>query len=281
MTEYIDIDKLTPDPFQPRQVFEPSRLKELAASIRIHGVVVPLIVESKEGVYIICDGERRYRASKMIGLKEVPVKIIDAMGDTERLIMRFQLQEQNEHWDGFDKARVIQKLHIDTGMSKEEIAKILGIHKATITNYLILLKLSKRAQQVSVNKNIPITYFREIERTKRTVADLDLAEKLEKTLIEMLSDGVFTDRSVITDYARAIRTGGDKIAEKIVSDNTYTSARAMRESHADQDMSLRSINSLSRALINKLKSVVKAKIKLDSDYKETLAKVKNAINEAC
>lgn len=138
-----DIDKITPNKYQPRVHFDDSNLKELSDSIRENGIIQPLIVTSSEGqgIYELVAGERRLRASKIAGLKKVPVVVMDI--DSEDTLLELALIENIQRTDlnPIEEAEACHKLIQKFGYTQEETAKRVGKKRSTISNMLRLLNL--------------------------------------------------------------------------------------------------------------------------------------------
>ena len=162
--EKIKLSSLVPDPTQPRQEFDVEEMGRLVKSIDEKGVLVPLIVERTniEDKYLVVDGERRYRASKELKLKEVPVQIVAQQSDGERMIMRFHLQDQHSNWSIFDRARAILFFKESQGINNNQTAELLGISLRTVYLWTDILRLSKRSQAYIIKKRIPFSYAEKI-----------------------------------------------------------------------------------------------------------------------
>jgi ParB family chromosome partitioning protein len=136
----IDIDLLTPNPNQPRLQIDESRLEELAQSIRSHGVIQPILVRRVGQRYEIVAGERRWRAAQRAGLLKVPIVVRDIADDK---ILEVALIEniQREDLNPIEQAQGYQRLADDFHLSQETIASAVGKDRATIANYIRLLRL--------------------------------------------------------------------------------------------------------------------------------------------
>ena len=139
----LPIQKLEPNRGQPRRDFDEEALGELAASISEHGLIQPIAVRAlPNGYYQIIAGERRWRASRMAGLKEVPVTIIEADDKTAAELTLIE-NLQREDLNPMEEARGYEALISDFGMSQEETAKSVGKSRPAVTNALRLVKLPK------------------------------------------------------------------------------------------------------------------------------------------
>lgn len=160
---WIDVDRIVPNPYQPRKEFSEAGLTSLADSIRQYGVLMPLVVsrtekEKPEGglesLYELIAGERRLRASKLAGLKQVPVVI--RQGDTNLTKLELAIIEnlQREDLNAIDRAKALQKLIDEFGISHAETAAKVGKSREWVSNSLRLLSLPEHMQQAIVNREI-------------------------------------------------------------------------------------------------------------------------------
>lgn len=140
-TNDIDINKLIANPNQPRKKFDETALQELANSIKVHGVIQPLVVnDQKDGTYLIISGERRYRASKIAGLTAIPCIIKDY---SEKQIKEISIIEnlQREDLNPIESARAIKQLMDEYKMTQEAVSERIGVSRPNIANTLRLLSL--------------------------------------------------------------------------------------------------------------------------------------------
>jgi ParB family chromosome partitioning protein len=151
----VPVSQVSPNPRQPRTYFDSAELEELAASIREHGVIQPLIVSQKEkgAGYILIAGERRLQASIHAGLKNVPV-IVRQTTDQERLVLALIENVQREDLNPLEEANAYQQLAEEFGLSHEEISSHVGKSRVAVTNTLRLLKLPKAVQTALVEEQI-------------------------------------------------------------------------------------------------------------------------------
>lgn len=149
----VNINLVEPNSLQPRKKFDDDALQELADSIKVHGVIQPLIVQKKGHIYEIIAGERRWRASRLAGLKEVPVIIKDY---SEQEIFEIALIEniQREDLNPIEEALAYLRLSEEYNLKQEEIAERVSKSRVAVTNSLRLLKLDKRVQQMLIDEMI-------------------------------------------------------------------------------------------------------------------------------
>lgn len=144
----IRLNQIEPDPAQPRRQFEETALQELASSIKIHGVVQPLVLIKNNGTFTIVAGERRYRAAKLAGLKTVPC-IVRSLSAQHRLEISLIENLQRRDLNPLETATAYLKLREQFNLTLEQIGRrVGGVSTAAVSNKLRLLKLPKMLQQL-------------------------------------------------------------------------------------------------------------------------------------
>ncbi len=160
---WIDVDRISPNPYQPRKEFSEDGLKSLAESIRQYGVLMPLVVSRTdvekpdgglESLYELVAGERRLRASKLAGLKQVPVVIREGDSNLTKLELAIIENLQREDLNAIDRAKALQKLIDEFGISHAETAAKIGKSREYVSNSLRLLGLPAHMQDAIVAKEI-------------------------------------------------------------------------------------------------------------------------------
>jgi len=137
---HVDLDRIDPNPRQPRVRFDEQKLEELAASIRSNGLVQPVVVRRKGDRYEIVAGERRWRAAQMAGLLKVAVVVSD-VADGKMLEVALIENVQREDLNPIEAAQAYKRLGDESGLTQEQIASAVGKDRATVANMLRLLKL--------------------------------------------------------------------------------------------------------------------------------------------
>ncbi len=142
----IELNKIVPNEYQPRKVFNDEKMKELAASIKEQGVIQPVIVHRAGSGYQLIAGERRWRASRLAGLKTIPALVKEA---TKREFLEMALIEniQREDLNPLEAAEAYKRLQDEFKLTQEDLAKRVGKERSTITNFLRLLGLPKEIKQ--------------------------------------------------------------------------------------------------------------------------------------
>ena len=144
----LPVDEVRPNPLQPRRHFPQASLDELAASIRAHGVLQPIVVTpAPEGGYHLIAGERRWRAARLAGLSRVPAVVRQAAGDADQLTLALIENLQREDLTPIEEARAYHHLRTELGLSQEAIAERVGRDRSTVANALRLLGLPLAVQE--------------------------------------------------------------------------------------------------------------------------------------
>lgn len=180
----LNIEEIVADPQQHRKTFHDETIAELAESIKIHGVIQPLIVRKENGKYKIVAGERRYRASKIAGLKKLPVIIRDDISDRDAAEIALIENLQREDLNPVDEALGYEKLIADFGITQEEAADRVGKSRSAVTNTLRLLKLPEAVLEKLRDGAISAGHARALLPLKN---EDDLIEMLSRIIVEELS----------------------------------------------------------------------------------------------
>ncbi|MBR5420840.1 MAG: ParB/RepB/Spo0J family partition protein [Lachnospiraceae bacterium] len=156
----LDIKKIKEDKSQPRKNFNEDRLQELADSITEHGIVEPLIVTEEGAGYMLVAGERRLRAAKLAGLKEVPVIVRSFENEQERRAAQIIENLQREDLNPIEEAEGFLMLKEKFSMTDDEVARVVSKSRAAVTNSMRLLKLDKRVQQMVIDEQLSMGHAR-------------------------------------------------------------------------------------------------------------------------
>ncbi|MBI5887977.1 MAG: ParB/RepB/Spo0J family partition protein [Deltaproteobacteria bacterium] len=168
---------ITPNKVQPRKTFSDAALKELSDSIREKGVIEPLIIRrNPAGGFELIAGERRWRAARMAGLKEAPAMILD-VSDEESLELAIIENIQREDLNAIEEAEAYRNL-MGFGLSQEEVAKKVGKERATVANYLRLLKLPPEVKEELLKGTITMGHARAILALENQGAQAALCAKI-------------------------------------------------------------------------------------------------------
>jgi ParB family chromosome partitioning protein len=186
----IPVTQIDPNPLQSRTIFQAEKLGELAQSIKANGVIQPLIVRWHENRYQLVAGERRWRASKIAGLTEVPV-VVQNLTDEQLLEVTLIENIQREDLTPIEVAHAFERLVKELGLSHDEIGRRTGKDRSTITNLLRLLRLPPDIQQLLTEHRLSMGHARAIlglpsEELQRQVAEKASAQGLSVRQVERL-----------------------------------------------------------------------------------------------
>ncbi|HJY27818.1 MAG TPA: ParB/RepB/Spo0J family partition protein [Pyrinomonadaceae bacterium] len=175
----VELDSIVPGSMQPRTHFDEASLQSLADSIRTHGIVQPLLVRRRGNGYELIAGERRWRAAKLAGLKEVPVVVKEVPDDS---LLEIALIEniQREDLNPIEEAQAYRKLIETVGLTQEALASRVGRDRSYITNYLRLLRLPDDLQQLVIEGRLTTGHA----RTLLALTHVDLQRRMARKIID-------------------------------------------------------------------------------------------------
>ena len=151
--QFIALELIRPNPYQPRKTFEEERLNDLASSIQQHGILQPIILRQTVQGYYIVVGERRFRASKLAGLTEVPA-IIKELSDEDMMELAIIENLQREDLNAIEEAESYKKMMTDLNITQQEVARRLGKSRPYIANMLRLLPVSYTHLTLPTNREV-------------------------------------------------------------------------------------------------------------------------------
>lgn len=197
----LKITEVEPNREQPRKNFDEDSLLELADSIKQFGVLQPLIVQKRDGYYEIIAGERRWRAAKMAGLKEIPVIIRDY---SDQQIVEISLIEniQRENLNPIEEAVAFKRLLTEFNLKQDEVAERVSKSRTAVTNSMRLLKLDDRVQQMVIDEMISTGHARAL----LAVEDKDLQFKLAQR--------IFDEKMSVREVERLVKSVSEEKKKK-------------------------------------------------------------------
>lgn len=174
----IELSRIEPNPDQPRSIFEEETLEELAKSIRNYGIIQPIILKEKDdGNYLIIAGERRYRAAEMAGLEKIPAYIKTTQDENMAELALIE-NIQREDLNAIETALAYQHLIDANGFTQEQLSERVGKKRATVANYLRLLKLPAEIQVGLKDKRIDMGHARALLSVEDPEVQLALYEQI-------------------------------------------------------------------------------------------------------
>ena len=254
---WVEVDKIFPNPFQPRREFDEERLKALADSIRQYGVLQPLVVTRKEvekpdgGIattYELIAGERRLRASKLSGLKEVPVVIRQGEeSDAVKLELAIIEDLQREDLNAIDRAKAVAQLANEFGLSHGEIGTKVGKSREFVSNSIRLLALPEEIQQAVINKDITEGHARALlmlsdrPQEQQTLFKEIVLKKTSVRITEQLARRIATDKIRKHDKTPEMmeieKSLTETLGTRVVIENRPNGGRLLIEFFSPEDLS--------------------------------------------
>jgi ParB family chromosome partitioning protein len=205
----VPIEQIEVNPNQPRQDFDETALKELAASIKIHGIIQPLTVSRIVGNrYRLVAGERRYRASKLAGLKEVPVYVRN-VNDQELLELALLENLQRQDLNAIEIGLSYKRLMDECSLTQEQVAERMGKERSTVTNYIRLLKLPPAIVVAVRNGSLSMGHA-------RAVINVDSVDKQLYVFHKIMDDGLSVRQT--ENLVRTMYKTGDPVKKAVKQD---------------------------------------------------------------
>lgn len=211
----VDIMRIVPNPHQPRVNFNAEKLQELCDSIKEHGVLQPLIVSKNDGQYELIAGERRLQASKLAGLKKVPVVIRDVT-DQQKLELAIIENVQRHDLDPIEEAKSYLKLSQEFDLHQEEVARKVGKSRSVVANKLRLLSLPVEIQRALVERKITEGHAKAILALENPEKQRALFEMIVKNSLNVRQTESKTREISVKNHTRAINV--DPEVKKVEDD---------------------------------------------------------------
>jgi ParB family chromosome partitioning protein len=213
----LDLDLIQPNAEQPRTRFADEKLEELAQSIRVNGVVQPIIVRRKNSHFELVAGERRWRAAQRAGLQKIPA-VIKNVSDEKLLELALVENIQRQELNAIEEAKAYRKLIDTIGLTQEMIADRVGKNRTVVTTFLRLLKLPDDIQKLVEEEKISAGHGRALLLTD----DADAQRRVAKTIIEMSLSVRETEKAI----KRVSKGEGQTSANTIVTPKNNANVKA-------------------------------------------------------
>jgi ParB family transcriptional regulator, chromosome partitioning protein len=220
---YVDIDRILPGKQQPRKVFHEDSLKELSASIKEKGVLQPIIVaRTGNGTFDLIAGERRWRAAKLAGLKKIPA-LIKNVASKDSLEIALIENIQREDLNPIETAEAFNRLLREFDLTQDELSDRVGKERATVANYLRLLKLPDEIKAMLYNGSLSMGHARAILSVEGKANQIEAARRIIKNGLSVREaesiakktpkhpDAVKKDPQIASLEERLIKTLGTKV----------------------------------------------------------------------
>ncbi len=218
LVKEIDINSITPNPYQPRKVFEQDALMNLSESIKKHGLLQPIVVVQKEDGYMLIAGERRLRASKMAGLKSIKAVVTDFESENLRELALIE-NIQREDLNPIELAHSYSKLIEEYGITQDELSDIIHKSRTQITNTMRLLRLSDKTQRLIQEGKISQGHAKVLvgldEKKENLIVDTIIGQKLSVRECEELVKRVKGSDEILNQSVKVQKTKNPKLTEAV------------------------------------------------------------------
>lgn len=217
----IAVERISPSKYQPRKIFSEAALSELAASIKEHGVLQPLLAVREGEGYRLIAGERRLRAAKLAGIRTVPVLVMER---DSRECAQISVTEnvQREQLNFFEEAAAYARLIGDFGMTQAQIAEKLGKKQSTVSNKLRLLRLPPAAQVIITASGLSERHARELLRIRERAVLFEALDKIIRKSMTVKQTAQYIDALLAAPAARPQRIG--RVSDMRIYLNTINKA---------------------------------------------------------
>ena len=254
----VDINLVEPNRDQPRKKFDEDALQELSDSIKVHGVIQPLIVQMRDGYYEIIAGERRWRAARLAGLKTVPVLVRDY---SDRDIMELSLIEniQRQDLNPIEEASAYKRLIDEYQLTQDEVAERVSRSRASVTNSLRLLKLDERVQNMLISEMLSTGHVRAL----LAIEDRDLQYQIAQK--------AFDEKWSVREVENYVR----KLQKKTVPEKKPVISQQLQIIYQDMEEKMRT--SLGTKVSIQSKNPEKGRIEIEYFSSDELERVYHAI----
>ncbi len=208
---YIDINRIKPNESQPRKSFDEEKLEELAASIEEHGLIQPIVLREVKNGYEIVAGERRWRAARIIGMKEIPC-IVKELTDEENMLLAIIENMQREDLNPIEEAEGLKKMIDVYGLTQEKVSKSVGKSRPYITNSLRLLKLPAPVQQLTAEGKLSMGHARALVSVKDQDLQIKMAQRaVDEDLSVRQMEALARETKPTAKKRRTVRKSADLI----------------------------------------------------------------------
>lgn len=252
----IDIHEISPNKSQPREYFDQEQIENLAKSIKKHGIIQPIVVRKKEFYFEIISGERRWRAAKSIGLKEIPA-IVKDINDCEVAQIALVENIQRENLNSIEEAKAFKALIEEYSLTQEKVAELLGKSRSYIANVIRLLNLDQKVRDLIIQNKLTSGHGRTILGLNKDNDQVALAEFiLERNL--------------------SVRET-EKLVKKLNKESSKTKVKEKKDNYAIKEIE----ESLRTSLGTKVEIKAgkkKGKIEIEYYSEEELERIINLIN---
>ncbi len=247
----VSLDDIIPNRFQPRLSFDEQGLNELAESIRQHGIIQPLVLRKIGDKYEIIAGERRYKASYIVGLSTVPAVIIN-LNDNESAEVAIVENIQRKDLSPIEEAKSYQKLLDREYLTQDQLASRMGKTQATVSNKLRLLNLDEKVQDALLNNRISERHARSMLRLDNKIDQVEILNEIINKRLNVRDTEVLINNKLKKDEFINIPNLSTKKVDKLFEfPNFIVNEGLSKENSNDEDIILDDIQDINNFLVPK------------------------------
>lgn len=285
----IPISKIVPDDNQPRKYFDARAMRTLIEDIKRNGILSPLRLEAMANdKYLIENGERRYRASKELGLKEVPAIVVPFSTRSERLIRQYVQQSMSQDWSPTERAEAVLTLAKEEGVTIKQAAAMVGVdHKSTVDLFTAYNNIADKG--VFERKEIPFEWSKNISSLKNSVKNIKINienedfnfsdEKVfERRVADSIISGSIRNQFDITKIKDSL-TKNPKLLKEFMEDKSMTPNQLFVKSKGRGAFHLRNVFVSGNRLESHISAFLEVKdVALSKEQVDTLKRFRNSID---
>ena len=197
----VDLNLIDPNPFQPRREFDQAKLEELSDSIKVHGLIQPVVLRRLNEKYQLVAGERRCRAARLAGLTQVPA-VVEDYSDLELLELSIVENLQRDDLDAMEEATAYEQLMLRLGLTQEQVSARVGKSRSHVANTLRLLQLPPLVQQHVSRETLSAGHARALLSLHTTELQLEGAQKVIKLGLNVRQTEQLVKQLLVTDVSR-------------------------------------------------------------------------------
>ncbi len=220
----LNVEEIRPNPYQPRQVFEPKALNELAESIKENGVFQPIIVKKSIKGYEVIAGERRLRASKIAGKETIPA-IVRQLTDEKMAEIALLENLQRENLNALEEAKAYKKLIEELDLTQEELAKKVSKSRSHVTNMIGLLRLPNEVQDLIVSGKLTMSHARVLSKLSDENEIIKMAHEIVENQVPVRDVEKASEKAPKKKTQKRTKTSEYKYVEELLGEKLDTKVR--------------------------------------------------------
>ncbi|MCB0386518.1 MAG: ParB/RepB/Spo0J family partition protein, partial [Bdellovibrionales bacterium] len=202
--KYLSVDQIIPNRYQPRKTFDESEISDLAASVKEHGVLQPVIVRrTGDGAFELIAGERRLRAAKIAGLAAIPA-LVRLSNDEKSLALALVENVQRQNLNPMEEARAYTHLIDDFGLSQEQVSTAVGKDRSTVANLIRLLSLPREIQDFIEHRQISLGHAKVLLGLKQAEKQVSIARQIIRDSLSVRAAEIIVNKAKNNNIPRTV-----------------------------------------------------------------------------